>query len=44
VLVSWADGNRYPGTVLQVASHHLSVAFPNGTQHWIDVRFVTAAG
>jgi hypothetical protein len=44
VLVSWADGNRYPGTVLQVAPHHVFVAFPNGMQQWIDARYVTAGG
>jgi hypothetical protein len=42
VLVYWADGNRYPGTVLQVSSHHAFVAFPNGMQQWIDVRYLTA--
>jgi hypothetical protein len=40
VLVYWADGNRYPGTVLQVAPHHVFVAFPNGVQQWIDARYV----
>ena len=40
VLVYWADGNRYPGTVLQVAQHHVMVAFPNGVQQWIDARYV----
>jgi hypothetical protein len=41
VLVYWADGQRYPGTVLQVSAQHLFVAFPNGVQQWIDVRYVT---
>jgi hypothetical protein len=40
VLVHWADGNRYPGTVLQIAPHHVFVAFPNGVQQWIDARYV----
>jgi hypothetical protein len=40
VLVYWADGNRYPGTVLQVAQYHVFVAFPNGAQQWIDARYV----
>lgn len=40
VLVYWADGNRYPGTVLQVGPHHVFVAFPNGVQQWIDARYV----
>ncbi|HEY8090933.1 MAG TPA: hypothetical protein VIF09_23890 [Polyangiaceae bacterium] len=42
VMVYWADGNRYPGTVLQVAQHHVMVAFPNGVQQWIDARYVQA--
>jgi hypothetical protein len=41
VLVYWADGNRYPGTILQVAAHHVFVVFPNGTQQWVDARYVT---
>jgi hypothetical protein len=41
VLVHWADGNRYPGTVLQAASGQLLVAFPNGQQQWIDARYVS---
>jgi hypothetical protein len=41
VLVYWADGNRYPGTILQVSQHHVFVVFPNGTQQWVDVRYVT---
>lgn len=40
VLVYWADGNRYPGTVLQIAQHHVFVAFPNGMQQWVDARYV----
>jgi hypothetical protein len=42
VLVYWADGNRYPGTVVQAAPNHVYVVFPNGQQHWIDVRYVTS--
>jgi hypothetical protein len=42
VLVYWADGNRYPGTVVQAAPQHVYVVFPNGQQHWIDVRYVTS--
>jgi hypothetical protein len=44
VLVYWADGQRYPGTVLQVGPHHVFVAFPNGIQQWIDARYVTVGG
>jgi hypothetical protein len=41
VIVHWADGNRYPGTVLQVAPYHVFVVFPNGVQQWVDTRYVT---
>jgi hypothetical protein len=41
VLVQWADGNRYPGTVLQASGTQLLVAFPNGQQHWVDARYVS---
>jgi hypothetical protein len=44
VLVYWADGNRYPGTVLQISHHHVFVAFPNGMQQWIDARYVQVGG
>jgi hypothetical protein len=35
---------RPAGTVLHASTHHVFVAFPNGTQHWIDARYVTAGG
>jgi hypothetical protein len=41
VLVKWADGNRYPGTVLQVAGTQLLVSFPDGQQHWVDMKYVS---
>jgi hypothetical protein len=41
VLVYWADGNQYPGTVLQLSAQHVLVAFPNGAQQWVDMRYVT---
>ncbi|HEY3819391.1 MAG TPA: hypothetical protein VGL81_19615 [Polyangiaceae bacterium] len=44
VLVYWADGQRYPGTVLQVSAHHVFVAFPNGIQQWVDARYVSVGG
>jgi hypothetical protein len=40
--VHWADGNRYPGTVLQVAGTQLLVSFPNGQQHWVDLKYVSS--
>jgi hypothetical protein len=42
VLVYWADGNQYPGTVLQVSPYHVLVAFPNGAQQWVEMRYVTS--
>jgi len=44
VLVFWANGQRYPGTVLQVSPQHVFVAFPNGIQQWIDARYVAVGG
>lgn len=41
VLVYWADGNQYPGTVLQVSPYHVLVAFPNGAQQWVEMRYVS---
>jgi hypothetical protein len=42
VLVHWSDGNRYPGTVLQVSGTKLLVSFPNGQQHWVDMKYVSS--
>jgi hypothetical protein len=42
VLVHWSDGNRYPGTVLQVAGGRVLVSFPNGQQHWVDMKYVSS--
>jgi len=42
VLVHWSDGNRYPGTVLQVVGSQLLVSFPNGQQHWVDMKYVSS--
>jgi hypothetical protein len=42
VLVHWSDGNRYPGTVLQVAGTQLLVSFPNGQQHWVEMKYVSS--
>ncbi len=41
VLVHWADGKRYPGTVLQGAGNAVLVAFPSGQQQWVDARYVS---
>jgi hypothetical protein len=44
VLVQWADGNRYPATVLHITGSLVLVAFPNGQQQWIDARYLSAGG
>jgi hypothetical protein len=41
VLVHWSNGQRYPGTVLQVAGTQVLVTFPNGQQHWVDMQYVS---
>jgi hypothetical protein len=40
VLVAWADGNRYPATVVQAAQGQYLCAFQNGQQHWIPAMYV----
>jgi hypothetical protein len=42
VLVHWADGNRYPATVLQNSGGQVLVAFPSGQQQWVDVHYVSS--
>ncbi len=41
VMVAWSDGNKYPGTVAQVAPGQYLVTMQNGQQHWIAAQFVT---
>lgn len=41
VMVQWSDGNRYPGSVVQVANAQVLVAFGNGQQMWIPENAVT---
>lgn len=40
VLVAWSDGQRYPGTVVQVAPGQYLVAMANGQQHWVPISAV----
>jgi hypothetical protein len=35
VMVTWPDGNRYPGSVVQVANGQVLVTFQNGQQNWV---------
>ena len=41
VLVQWSDGNRYPGTIMQVTATHAQVVFQNGQSQWIETRYLT---
>lgn len=41
VMVAWSDGNRYPGSVVQVANGQVLVAFGNGQQMWIPQNAVS---
>ncbi len=41
VLVQWSDGQRYPGTVAQVAQGQYLVTMSNGQQHWVAAALVT---
>jgi hypothetical protein len=43
VLVLWADGNRYPGVVQQVAPGQCLVVFPDGQQRWVEFQYLTPA-
>ncbi len=45
VLVQWADGNRYPGTVHHVApgAAHFLILFPDGQQRWVEPQYLTPA-
>lgn len=40
VLVAWSDGQRYPGTVMQIAPGQYLVAMANGQQHWVPAAAV----
>ncbi len=40
VQVTWADGQRYPGTVQQVSGAQCLVVFPDGQQHWVLLQYL----
>jgi hypothetical protein len=40
VVVTWSNGQRYPGTVQQTSGSQCLVVFPDGQQHWVDVQYV----
>jgi hypothetical protein len=43
VLVLWADGNRYPGVVHQIAPGQSLVVFPDGQQRWVANQYLSSA-
>jgi hypothetical protein len=45
VLVQWADGNRYPGTVQHVApgGAQCFIVFPDGQQRWVEIQYLALA-
>jgi hypothetical protein len=43
ILVQWADGNRYPGIVQQIAPGQCLIVFPDGQQRWVDNQFLASA-
>ena len=43
VMVTWSDGQLFPGQVLQAAPDQFLVQFQNGAQHWIPAHGVRKA-
>ena len=43
VQVTWANGQRYPGTIHQLVGQQALVVFPDGQQHWVDLQYVAPA-
>jgi len=43
VTVTWSNGQRYPGTVQQVAGSQCLVVFPDGQHHWVEMQYVAPA-
>lgn len=41
VMVTWSDGNRYPGTVAQLASGQVYVTMSDGRQLWVPQHLVS---
>jgi hypothetical protein len=40
VMVTWSDGNRYPGTIAAVGQNQYLIHMSDGKQHWIPANFV----
>ena len=43
VQVQWADGNRYPGTLLQNNGAQAQVVMSDGQTLWLDPKYLTPA-
>ncbi len=44
VLVAWSDGNKYPGTIVQLNGNtHCQVVFPDGRNMWVENQYLTPA-
>jgi hypothetical protein len=41
VMVTWSDGNRYPGTVAQLANGQVYVTMSDGRQLWVPQHLVS---
>lgn len=44
VLVTWSDGNKYPGTVAEIGHGQFLVTMGDGRQVWIPEPYVSAMG
>ena len=43
VSVTWATGQRYRGTIVQLMGTRVLVVFPDGQQHWVEMSYITPA-
>ena len=43
VLVQWADGNRYPGTIMQLGGNQAQVVMQDGRPIWVETQYLTPA-
>jgi len=44
VMVTWANGQRYPGTIHHVQGTRCLVVFPDGQQHWVEMQYIAPVG
>jgi hypothetical protein len=43
VLVQWADGNRYPGTIMQLSGNQAQVVMQDGRPIWLETKYLSPA-